>query len=243
MSVSAHRIKNLPSIDGPIISFSDGSIEFLKWLAFAAMIADHINVYLFDKDFPILFELGRLAMPIFAIVLGYNLARPGIYQNNAYWRVIRRLFLTGIVSVPIILALRDNIGLTDMLPLNIMFMLLVATLFCFLWEGGESRDLILAGLLIGSSGFFVEYYWPGIVLCVSIWAYFRYGNWFTLLSLALPSLGLICLLNGNLWALVAIPIFILASQIVIKFPRFQHVFYYLYPLHLGLIYLIQITAV
>ena len=55
---------------------SSGAVEILKWTAAALMVGDHINKYLLHGSEPLLFDAGRLAMPLFAIVLGYNLARP-----------------------------------------------------------------------------------------------------------------------------------------------------------------------
>lgn len=234
--VSSTTLPHISSAEKPIITFSDGSIEALKWFAFLAMIADHVNTYLFNKELPYFFEFGRLAMPLFAMVLGYNLARPGVCQNHGYLRIIRRLLIYGLLSVPIIYLLRQQVGLADtILPLNIMFMLLVTTVFCLLWEGGESRDYSMASLLLLSCGFFVEYFWPGILLGVSVWAYFRYGNWYVLYGIGIPALGLICLINGNLWAIATIPIVVVSFWSGIKFPRIRHIFYVLYPAHLGLI--------
>ncbi|MET0081282.1 MAG: TraX family protein, partial [Candidatus Thiodiazotropha lotti] len=206
MTVSAKSEYAPLSIDSSSISIPSGSLEFVKWFAFLAMIADHVDVYLFNRDLPYLYEIGRLAMPIFAIVLGYNLARPGIYQSQGYLRICRRLFIHGALSVPIVYLLRQNAGLTDPFPLNIMFMLLVTTAFCLLWERGESRDYVMAIFLLLFCGLFVEYFWPGILLGVSVWAYYRYGNWYVLLGVGMPALGLICLLNNNLWAIASIPI-------------------------------------
>lgn len=221
----------------PHVVFSDGAIEVLKWFAFIAMIGDHVNVYLFDRELPYLFEFGRLAMPIFAIVLGYNLSRPVFHENNSYWRAMCRLLISGLVSVPIILMLR-HVGWADILPLNIMFLLLISTMICLLLEGGEWRGTVMAFLLWGSTGVMVEYGWAGIALCVATWLFFRYGNVLALLG-ALVALGGICLLNGNMWALTSIPVIAVASLRNFEFPRIRYVFYWLYPLHLGWLLLLR----
>ena len=56
---------------------ADGTIEGLKWLALVLMTGDHVNKYLFNATLPVLFEAGRIALPLFVFVLAYNLARPG----------------------------------------------------------------------------------------------------------------------------------------------------------------------
>jgi hypothetical protein len=221
----------------PRVVFSNGAIELLKWFAFLAMIGDHVNVYIFDRELPYLFEFGRLAMPIFAIVLGYNLSRPEFHESNAYWRVIYRLLLSGLVSVPVILMLR-HVGWVDIWPLNIMFLLLISTMICLLIDGGGWRDVVMALLLWGVTGFLVEFAWPGIALCVATWFYFRSGNWPYLLFALLGLLG-VCALNGNMWALTSIPIIAVAAHSNFEFPRIRYVFYWLYPLHLGGLLLLQ----
>ena len=81
----------------------DGTVEALKWIALALMTGDHVNKYLFNGTLPFLFEAGRLALPLFVFVLGYNLARPGAFERGAYTRTMKRLAVFGAVaSVPFI---------------------------------------------------------------------------------------------------------------------------------------------
>jgi len=68
---------------------SNGALEGLKYLALLFMIGDHVNKYLFNATLPGLFELGRLAMPLFGIVMAYNLARPGIADPHIKRLLIR----------------------------------------------------------------------------------------------------------------------------------------------------------
>ncbi|MBK7549911.1 MAG: hypothetical protein IPI20_19875 [Rhodoferax sp.] len=64
---------------GPL-HIDNGTLEALKWLALVLMTGDHVNKYVLADSLPGLFELGRLAMPLFMFVLAYNLARPGAFQ-------------------------------------------------------------------------------------------------------------------------------------------------------------------
>jgi hypothetical protein len=59
----------------PRLQLANGSLEALKWLALLLMLGDHVNKYLLHDAVPVLFDAGRLVMPIFAVVLGYNLGR------------------------------------------------------------------------------------------------------------------------------------------------------------------------
>ena len=63
------------------LHFSDGTVEALKWLALILMTVDHINKYLFNATLPMALELGRLCLPIFVILLAFNLARPDAFQR------------------------------------------------------------------------------------------------------------------------------------------------------------------
>src|SRR5689334_25284037 len=89
------------SLPPPRLVLADGTVEALKWLGLLLMTGDHVNKYLFAQKLPCLFELGRLAMPIFGFVLAYNLARPGALARRAHVRLIERLLLWGVAaSVP-----------------------------------------------------------------------------------------------------------------------------------------------
>jgi len=69
----------------------DGTVEALKWLALVLMTGDHVNKYLFNATLPVLFEAGRVALPLFVFVLAYNLARPGTLERGVYGRTMSRL--------------------------------------------------------------------------------------------------------------------------------------------------------
>ena len=60
------------------LSFSDGQLEALKWIALASMFLDHFGRHLlgWGQDTWV-FALGRIAFPLFALVLALNLAREG----------------------------------------------------------------------------------------------------------------------------------------------------------------------
>ena len=86
------------------LRISDGSLETLKWIALVLMTGDHVNKYLFNATLPLLFEAGRVALPLFVFVLAYNLARPDVMAREVYGRTMKRLALFGAVaSVPFIL--------------------------------------------------------------------------------------------------------------------------------------------
>lgn len=221
----------------PRLVLTDGALEALKWLGLLLMTGDHVNKYLFNGTLPLLFEAGRLAMPLFAFVLAYNLARPGTFERGVYQRMIARLTVFGILaSVPFI-ALG---GLASgWWPLNILFTLLVLVVTLYMIERGTSTSYVLAAaaFLIGGSS--VEFWWPALGVGLGVWWYCKRPSWAAFV-LALLSLAALRFVSGNWWALAALPVIIAASHVNLRVPRLRWFFYAYYPAHLVGIWLIRI---
>lgn len=221
----------------PRLFVSNGTIEVMKWLALLSMTGDHINKYLFNETLPFLFEAGRVAMPLFVFVLAYNLARPGIYESGAYLRIMTRLTIFGLLASPAFIALG---GLLDgWWPLNIMFALLVITATLFLIEYRTVGSYVIAAVvfLVGSA--FVEFWWPAVLFGLSVWWYCKMPGLIPL-TLSLATLASLWFVNGNLWALAAVPIILVLSRIDLQVPRLRWAFYGYYPIHLAALWLIRI---
>ena len=86
--------------------FSAASLDALKWLAVLLMVIDHINKFVLVDAVPIMFALGRVAMPLFAFVLGYRLAQSESLQNGVYQRVFVRLIAFGVLAIGLTLFVR-----------------------------------------------------------------------------------------------------------------------------------------
>jgi TraX protein len=213
---------------------TDGTLEAIKWLALILMIADHTNKYLLHEASHILFNLGRVAMPLFIFVLAYNLARPGSYQRGAHVRTMKRLALFGIMATP------PFIGLGGLLagwwPLNILFTLLTLTaiIYCLEQQTLSGYAIACTAFIVGGSS--VEFWWPALAFGIAIWWYLKKlrSSALIIVVLALASLRII---NGNYWAMAAIPIVLASCASNIPTPRFQWVFYFFYPIHLGVFWL------
>jgi hypothetical protein len=209
----------------------------MKWLALLLMSGDHINKYLFNETLPYLFEIGRVAMPLFVFVLAYNLARPGVYESGAYLRTMTRLTIFGLLATPAFIALG---GLLDgWWPLNIMFALLAITVTLFLIENRTVGGYVAAGLVFLIGGAFVEFWWPAITFGLAVWWYCKKPGLMPF-ALALASILALWVVNRNSWALAAVPIILMFSRIDVRTPRLRWAFYGYYPIHLVALLLIRI---
>lgn len=208
-----------------------GAVEALKWGALAAMVVDHVNAAFFARELGTwATATGRVAMPLFALVLAYNLARPGADIRGC----LRRLVLFGLLAWPGYVLVFDTIG--GWWPLNILFTFAVGVGVLELLRV-DRHALALALFLVG--GALVEYWWPGVALVVAGVLHFRSSTSTTAILLAASLAGL-CLVNGNAWALLAVPVLLAARYFTADVPRLRRVFWWFYPAHLAV--LVAMTA-
>jgi hypothetical protein len=224
----------------PSLTLSDGSLEALKWLGLVLMTLDHVNKYLLHAAVLVLFDAGRTVMPIFAIVLAYNLARPGTLERGVYPRVMTRLALVGAVAALPFVAL-GGLG-WDWWPLDVMATLLVAAGVMYLIERGSAARVVGAVALFVIGGALVEFWWPALAIAVGAWSYFRRPNW-PALVFALCGLAALYVINKNLWAFAVLPLILVAARTDPPVPRLRWAFYAFYPLHLVVIWLVRAVTI
>lgn len=210
----------------------DGTIEGIKWLGLVLMIADHVNKYLYNEQLPGIFECGRIVMPLFAFTLAYNLARPRSLESGLYGRVMLRTFLYGLAATPFFIGLGGLVS--GWWPLNIMFMLFVATVTVKLIEQGRTIPATIV-LLLG--GAFVEFWWFAIFFFIAAWQYCKKPSKAWLMIWLISAVPLY-LINRNMWALAAMPLILAAPFIDFKIPRIRHIFYVFYPAHMAVLFAI-----
>ncbi len=208
---------------------ANGTIEGLKWLGMTLMALDHVNKYLLGESSAVLFDLGRMVMPLFGFVLMYNLARPGALAAGVHWRVIKRLTLFGVLATPM------SAALMGWWPLNILFMLLLSTLMVWLFECGGRWRVALAVLAFAALGALVEFWWFGVLACLGAWACCQKPTRarFALWAVAIGSLWIV---NRNFAALAVLPLVWSATQVTLPLDRQRWIFYLFYPVHLGMIW-------
>jgi TraX protein len=220
----------------PRLVIPDGSLEALKWLALILMTLDHVNKYLLQGSVPAMFNAGRIAMPLFAIVLAHNLARPGTRKAGSYRRVMKRLAITGAVTTLPFVAL-GGLG-WGWWPLNIMFTFLVAAGAMALIDSRQTFKRIAAFGLLLIGGLFVEFWWPALAILMATWSYTKRPNW-PAVVLGLAGLASLHWINHSDWAWAALPLVLLAGCINLPLPKLWWFFYVFYPAHLAVIWLVR----
>ncbi|MFH0782579.1 MAG: TraX family protein [Pseudomonadota bacterium] len=226
--------KNAGSVLQHLI-LSNGTLETLKWLGLILMTGDHVNKYLFNGTLPVLFEAGRLALPLFVFVLAYNLARPHALERGVYRRTMIRLAIFGGLATPAFIAL-GGLRFGGVWPLNIMFTLLAFAATACLIEKGR---VFTAGIVFLVGGGLCEFLWPAIAFGLAVSSYCKKPSLATA-AVALIACAILWFINHNMWALTALPVILLATRFNLRVPRLRLLFYAYYPLHLALLLLIRI---
>ena len=220
----------------PRVELSDGAVETMKWLGLVLMTADHAQKYGLMPALSGVYEAGRLAFPLFGIVLAYNLARAKSHDHAVYVRVLTRLLVCGaLASIPFIALGGLGFGWW---PLNCMFTLAVAVYIMYLIESRRPFWKIKAAAIFLLGGALVEFWWPGVALCVGAWLYMKHPTGGALLLWLAGTAGL-TLINGNGWACASFVVLVgMASGVTIAIPRASRFFYVYYPAHLAALVLL-----
>lgn len=224
----------------------DGQIEALKWIALASMFTDHIGRLLLGHDQQgWVFALGRVAFPLFALVLGINLARPGDGAGRAARSFARLALWCGVAVIPSILA-RD-----DPYLVNVLGTLALGAAMVWALASAAALPLRMAACLAAAAAsWFVEFGLAGVfmvpvvyLLCAQRPA--QPGTALLLAALWLATAWLNASFGGALafvFTLAGLPLVWLVARLPLRMPRWQLGFYAIYPLHLLVIGLLKRAA-
>jgi len=201
---------------------TSGARELLKWLGVILMTGDHVAKVICGGYVPGLSEAGRVAFPLFALVMAYNLAQPGADVGKS----IRRLGLWGAIAQPV-----HALAFGYWLPLNILltFALCAAAVHAVNQRGWVALAAFAFAALVLPA--FVDYQWFGVWFVLLAYFAFRQKSPGALIAAFVP----LCVFNGNLWALAAIPVAVALSYAAWPVPRGRWAFYGYYVAHLACI--------
>lgn len=150
-----------------VLAHGDGRrIDAIKLFALACMIGDHFNTIFCNREIAILYILGRLAFPLFAVVFGFNLAR----NPNRLQDTTRRTFIAGVFSQPFYMLAFAHQAWVPWYGLNILFAFGAAGMVLLLWR--KQTFFSCAGAVLFLAGFSVllepdSYGLAGLVLILS----------------------------------------------------------------------------
>lgn len=218
------------------IELTSGQQEVLRWLALLAMVVDHVGVIFVPPEWsPAFRATGRVAWPLFALLLAYNVAVRGVDPR----RYLPRLALfTLLAQVPHTLAF-------GWVAVSIMGTLFLGALSLSLLERRISSPplaLLLAAAILFAANF-VEYGLPGILLVIAAWWALKTNSVLAWLVAAV-AVGLVNM-PWRLWpyGLLALPVAWIISRLPAGLPRSGLLPWIFYPGHLLVLVLIrELTA-
>ena len=212
--------------------------ELLKWIAIITMTVDHVGAVLYP-EFEVLRWIGRLSFPLFAYLLILGMENTRNVSNYFI-----RLFIFALISqVPFFLA----IGTEPFEHLNIFFTLSFGLLSVYFFK----KSSVLAFVPLFAS-FIVPFDYGVYGIAMIGCMYILYENMkFGVASLVVLNTLFLVPWNTQFLSLFAMPLIILhkngslttTSDLTKTFmiPLWRKYFFYIYyPLHLSIIFIINI---
>jgi hypothetical protein len=221
----------------PPLGLHDGQLEALKWIGLVSMFIDHIGRHLLGHPQDgWVFALGRIAFPCFALVLGLNLARAGDRAARCARTAGRLAAWCAVAAFPSIWARGDP------QVVNVFGTLALGAGLCWAVEAAAPVALrVLACVAIGTAAWWVEFGIGGVFLVAAVYLFALRPE---------PGLAIVAalLLLATAWlnasfggaaafagSLACLPLLLLARGLPSAIPRWQLLFYAIYPVHLAVI--------
>ena len=206
-----------------------GALEVLKLAALVAMVADHANKYALDRAYPVMEHIGRLAFPLFALVIAANLR----WNTADPQRYFMRLAVWGIASQAVYTWAtgRTELNILVTLGIGVQLVLAVEALRQHSSVGG-----VLWLMVVIVATLPCDYGLTGPLLVVLFHEWFsRPGPYTALLAI----LGVAVLNATLLFAPAALAALIVAGAVAWWRPRLPRLtrywFYPFYPTHFAVI--------
>lgn len=194
-------------------------LELVKGAALVAMVADHVDLAVFDRSVPALHLVGQFAFPAFCLTYGIGLAR-----SSDPLRAVERLLIPAVVAQLAWYFIRPGH------PANVLFVFALCAVAA--WAATRSRAAGAAALafLVGVGAFAFEGGIFGPVLAACGYLGGRLGRLWPVVAggvawaLLAPSFGAYV-------AAIVVPLAAIAGPIIPKLPAFP----WLYAAHLALL--------
>src|SRR5690625_4689650 len=201
--------------------------ELLRWLAITGMVIDHVGAIFLDRaEAQPLRAIGRVAWPLFAYLLAYNVA----VRRVAPAKYLPTLAIFTVVSqLPHYLAFSSS-------WVSIIGTLLLGTFALHVLENrsySQVNGLLLLSATVLLSPF-VEYGTAGVLLIISLWWLLKHPQLLSLLSSAFLLAAINWPHSNWPFALLAVPVVLLVSLLPERFglPRSGRLPWLFYPAHL-----------
>lgn len=214
---------------------TSGQQEALKWLAIVTMVIDHINALLFNYSEPVFLWIGRLAFPLFAFLIAYNL----VVRTVKPTRYVYPLVLFALCTQPVTWLVwnhwRGNIFMT----------LALGVLFVGLQRMAAQRmptwlSYLFVGLLIVIPALHVDYGIPGVFLIPVIVFFLERPRPLLLVALSFYLLSVNTFAPYSVVPLLLVPLIYFITRLEIPLRRTNPWFFYLfYPAHLVVLEILQ----
>jgi TraX protein len=232
--------QNAPSDSFGVLTLprlSGGAQDALKLIALGAMLLDHTNKIVLNESAPALSWIGRLAFPLFAFLIAYNLEKRSVDPR----RYALPLLISGLISQPFFAAA------FHVPRVNIFFTLLLGIALWHLHRILEKRDygwsIWLVGLVFVGLNWWTDYPILGCVI-IPVWAAILRNptglNW---LIWGFVTLCLNFFLPESYVALLTVPLILLLAQVLKDHLRLltreRFLAYGFYPIHLLLLIAIR----
>lgn len=210
------------------------NLEMIQWVAFSAMLFDHLGAYVWPAQADWMRYIGRLAFPLFSAVFAWRLAyllwaNPRHRVELMFWKML----VSGLAAHLAWAAIGNSESLNIMF--GFMGLTVVAVLTEYkrpLWGIPMGVRLALAAITMVLWSEHVEFGYPGMLLMVALYGFCRWGG-MDKMCIAGVALLLVAYTFPIHAAVLAAPAMaFLSSRSWGVDRKLSGLFYWLYPLHI-----------
>jgi hypothetical protein len=203
-----------------------GRNDFLKFIAIASMVVDHIGLVFFPQIM-FLRVIGRIAFPIFAVGVaeGYR------YTSNYKAYLFRILYFAVIAQIPYLILFNNG-------QINVLFTLALALILIM---AVDKKKYLLAFLVLVASCFLKSDYGLYGVLMAAAFYFLKSKNIYLLIFLSLITVADAIFYDSplQLFAYLGFLLIVYLPKAEIKMVLPKYFFYWFYPAHLLLLIILK----